>query len=138
MLYTVLQPIYLRQAVPWGGVGANVFLIHGLLPEWHDIVPGGWSIGAEVIVYAMLAIAAPWLMKPRFAWIAVGLTLMISLGWCAVYGMTTPVPPNQGFACWALPSQLMAFGAGFALYSLWSGRLGPAVHGPKWALFGAT
>lgn len=36
---------------------ANLFFIHGFVPEaYNDIVPGGWSIGAEVAFYVLFPV----------------------------------------------------------------------------------
>ena len=37
------------------GIIANTFMVHGLSPTWiNSIIPGGWSVGIEVLFYALL------------------------------------------------------------------------------------
>jgi len=118
--YAILMPFYYKAAIPWTGVAVNALLLNGLVPAWNNnIVPGGWSIGTEVLVYAFLALASPWLIQARHARIAVAITVLITLGWYLL-GMIYKKPDvDYGFRYWALPSQAMAFGVGFGLYTAW-------------------
>ncbi|MGJ1361382.1 acyltransferase family protein [Sphingobacterium spiritivorum] len=36
-----------------GNITANIFLIHGLIPSAINLVPGGWSIGTEILFYLL-------------------------------------------------------------------------------------
>jgi peptidoglycan/LPS O-acetylase OafA/YrhL len=43
-----------QHSVKLTSISANILLIHGLIPSaCNNVVPGGWSIGTEVIFYCL-------------------------------------------------------------------------------------
>jgi peptidoglycan/LPS O-acetylase OafA/YrhL len=53
LVYGVLWPRH-GASTSTGDVPAHLFLVHGLIPEaFHQVVPGGWSIGTEVVFYLL-------------------------------------------------------------------------------------
>lgn len=134
VLYAMLIPLVYRQPIEWVGIGVNGLLLNGLVPAWNNnIVPGGWSIGTEVLLYVMLALCAPWLMDRRRAWTAAGVTVAVTGGWFVLMTALGKPSVDYGFRYFVLPSQLMAFGLGAVLYTEWRHRtLSPRVGTAFW------
>jgi peptidoglycan/LPS O-acetylase OafA/YrhL len=112
-------------------IAANVLFVHGLVPAANNtIVPGGWTIGAEMLFYLIFpwlygAIEAAWRRWGNRALLAaVGVSLAVMLGWHfgwhAVQGRWIG---NTDFGYSALPGQLPVFVLGIAYY-LWAWRGG--------------
>lgn len=120
----------------WAGytpfnVAANVLFVHGLVPGANNtIVPGGWTIGAEMLFYLMF----PWLYRGidqawrrwgnRALLAVLGLSLAVMagwhFGWHAIKGRWIG---NTDFGYAALPAQFPVFVMGIAYY-LWAWRGG--------------
>lgn len=109
---------------------ANVFLVHGLVPEANNnVVPGGWTIATEVLFYAAFPLLYPLLEAAWKRWGnralagAFALSLLVAIGWQlnfhATYGKWLP---NNGFAYGSFVNQLPVFVAGMAWYlAAWRG-----------------
>lgn len=109
---------------------ANVFLVHGLIPEANNnVVPGGWTIGTEMLFYAAFPALYPVLEAAWLRWgnralaAAFVLALLVAVGWQfhfhATYGKWLP---NNGFAYGFFLNQLPVFVAGMGWYlAAWRG-----------------
>lgn len=112
-------------------VAANVLFVHGLVPSANNIiVPGGWTIGAEMLFY--LAFPALYLGVRR-GWerwggralvLAVTVSLLVALGWN--FGWRLAMGRwigNSDFGYCAIPAQLPVFVMGIAYYlHAWKGE----------------
>lgn len=113
-----------------GNVLANVLLIHGLVPAANNnVVPGGWTIGTEVLFYVLFpllypAIAAAWARWGNRALLAawcgaMAAALCWQIGFRLLYGHWLP---NNSFAYGAIINQLPVFVAGICWYlAAWRG-----------------
>lgn len=102
---------------------ANLAFVHNLIPEAiNDVVPGGWSIGCEMLFY----LAVPWLFATlgktrasKLAWF-VGLLLLGNL--LAQVAATTLDPTGQllssDFRYYSIISQAPVFALGIMLFRL--------------------
>ncbi|RYF34088.1 MAG: acyltransferase [Comamonadaceae bacterium] len=164
-LYYVAIALYgaLHAALPWVSaatlmtrdgytpfnIAANMVFVHGLVPSANKtIVPGGWSIGTEMLFYAVFPLLFAW--SKRFAISRTRLALMVSGGlalnlvlqWC--FAGPTGVMENNSFAYFSLLNQLPVFLVGIAAF--WSHRLDterpgwqqPALHWLGFALLTAA
>lgn len=113
-----------------GNILANVLFVHGVVPSAQNtVVPGGWSIGAEMLFYVMF----PWLYRTvEAAWLrwgnralvlALALALAIALAWQAGYRLHTGRwVGNADFAYCLILNQLPVFMLGIAYYlAVWRG-----------------
>lgn len=111
-------------------IAANVLFVHGLVPAANNmIVPGGWTIGAEMLFY----LAFPLLYRVvDGAWrrwgvrglgLAVGFSLAIALAWTIGWRVVTGRwIGNSDFGYCAIPGQLPVFVMGIAWYChAWKG-----------------
>ncbi len=141
-LYYVAIALYaaLPFALPWvasamdverdgytaGNIAANIFFVHGLVPSANNtIVPGGWSIGTEMLFYLVF----PFLfaLSSKFshsrvqlvAMVVAGLALNLVVQWVLVGPAGALV--NNSFAYFSLLNQLPVFLLGIA--GFWSHRL---------------
>jgi peptidoglycan/LPS O-acetylase OafA/YrhL len=137
-LYYLAIPIYawIFAGEPRGAfytapnMAANLAFLHGLVPAANNtIVPGGWTIGAEMLFYLTFPALYPLIER---AWqrhgctalaLAVGLSLALALGWHlgwrAVNGRWIG---NSDFGYCAMPAQLGVFVMGIAYYlHAWKG-----------------
>lgn len=119
-----------REGYTPGNIAANAFFVHGLVPSANNtIVPGGWSIGTEMLFYAVF----PFLFalsekfsrnRMRLAMlVAIGLALNLVLQW--LLASPTGGPANNSFSYFSLLNQLPVFLLGIAAF--WSHRLDPDV-----------
>lgn len=94
-----------------GNILANVFFIHGFIPEaYNNIVPGGWSIGAEMAFYVLfpgLFLLYRIVQRPFFLSILllVGCYLLISL---VQQGLGQTIA-NSDFLYFNITNQLQVF-----------------------------
>jgi len=101
---------------------ANLLLIHGLNPLWmNSIVPGGWSVGIEVLFYLFF----PFLfLKLHSATVAVNLTLVSMIVAKLITGLMFRHNAVENDATWGvfiyenIISQLPVFLTGICLYRL--------------------
>lgn len=102
---------------------SNIFLVHGFYPPGNNmVVPGGWSIGTEVLFYLLFPIIFPliskWLSKQNrriiaFPFYVMGLCSLILLTIYLVGGFFVT---NNGFIYFSLLVQAPVFACGFSLY----------------------
>ncbi len=95
---------------------SNVLLLHGLIPQANNnVVPGGWSIGTEVLFYLSFPILYWWLDSTRsilLAWVGHVIVLL-----CLVLSGLLYVS-NNSFTYFNILVQLPVFLSGFLLYRL--------------------
>ncbi|MFM5885013.1 MAG: acyltransferase family protein [Novosphingobium sp.] len=113
-----------------GNILANVLLVHGLIPAASNtIVPGGWTIGTEMLFYVAFpalypALEAAWQRWGNRALLAAfALSLLVAVAWQVafrqLYGHWLP---NNGYAYGAFINQLPVFVAGMGWYlAAWRG-----------------
>lgn len=111
-------------------IGANLLFVHGLVPSANNmIVPGGWTIGAEMLFYMAFPALYPLIARAwerfgdRALGIAVGLALVIAVGWNqGWYALNGRWIGNSDFGYCAMPAQLPVFVMGIAYYlHAWKG-----------------
>ena len=115
-----------------GNILANVFFVHGVIPSANNsIVPGGWTIGAEMLFYLIFP-ALYWAVERswrRFggaalaAWL--GLALLVALGWHFGYRLETGrwIANNQ-FPYTVFIAQFSVFMIGIVYYlAAWRGDM---------------
>jgi peptidoglycan/LPS O-acetylase OafA/YrhL len=100
------------------GIVATIFFVHGFHPETiNAVVPGGWSIAAEMGFYASLALCLPVLGSARSALLFLGssLVLFILNGIVVPHLFTYPAEQQylvSNFIRFNLFGQLPVFAAG--------------------------
>jgi peptidoglycan/LPS O-acetylase OafA/YrhL len=107
---------------PWVGpydlfnVAANVMFVHGLIPAANNvIVPGGWSIGTEMLYYAIFPLLHIFLSPPEAKYRSFPLVLVL---FCVIainifiqiYLLGTPFAiKNNSFSYYLIINQLPVF-----------------------------
>ena len=99
---------------------ANGFFLHGLSPEWiNAIVPGGWSVGIEVLVYALLPLLFSRIRTISQAVTFTSVTMVTGFLLTAVLTNFPQVQSSQllqDYLFFYLPFQLPVFGCGIVAY----------------------
>jgi peptidoglycan/LPS O-acetylase OafA/YrhL len=119
---------------------SNVFFVQEFNPYFMWLVPGSWSIAAEMMFYLMVPLLIRWIPNMRAALRFLGISLLIRvISW---YGFThlTLVPDpmiRNLYASWVLPTQLSIFALGIVLYFILRGDAWPKLNGGEW-LAGAS
>ena len=131
-LYWLALAIYILRGAARGetlfftplNIGANALFVHGLIPSANNtIVPGGWSIGAEMLFYLVFpfifaALAQGWQRRGARA-VVLGLALAVlaaaawHFGYRIVMGRWIH---NNFFAYCVIAAQLPVFMIGIAWY----------------------
>jgi len=126
---------------------ANVLLIHGLYPPANNvIVPGGWSIGTEVIFYALFPLLIFVLSKKTrnpigASVIAFILSVVLSqAALLAILEITGKVLVNNKFLYFSVLVQLPVFILGMAYYFMNTAGKWPvrSINGNAFGLMAAT
>ncbi|PKB24933.1 peptidoglycan/LPS O-acetylase OafA/YrhL [Novosphingobium kunmingense] len=109
---------------------ANLFLVHGLLPfANNNVVPGGWTIGTEMLFYAAFPLLYPALEAGWKRWgnraliVAFALAVLVAVAWQLGfrlhYGRWLA---NNSYAYGSFVNQLPVFVAGMGWYlAAWRG-----------------
>lgn len=121
-----IAPLYFVAVIFYGwlydisltGIFLNLFFLHGFSPEYiNRVVPGGWSIGVEMVFYCMV----PFLFRKitgfgkalKFFLI----TLLFSFFVFYAYRKLIPSSPFlESFVYFWLPNQLPVFALGFVTF----------------------
>lgn len=114
--FTYVQP---RPLTP-GQVLSNLLLVHGFGPGWiNSAVPGGWSVGVEVMFYCLVPALVLRLRSLDHALRFVVVTWLLN-GVLALALHQWPPVANvwelNSFLFFYLPAQLPVFGLGVALF----------------------
>lgn len=102
---------------------ATVLFVHGFHPETiNAVVPGGWSIAAEMGFYAILALCLPFLASARSAllFLAASFALFVLNGIVAPHLFAYPAPQHYlvaNFIRFDLFGQLPVFAAGVCAWT---------------------
>ncbi len=127
-LYGALSAYYLAAGTPerYNGdysaanVLANVLLLHGLyLPANNNIVPGGWSIGCEVLFYALFPYLFRRIQDEVKCQKFIVFALILNLGIQWIFVSSLPSPDSMAkypFLTYFFLNQLPVFGMGMLLY----------------------
>lgn len=102
-----------------GSIIANATFIHGFIPSaFNSVVPGGWSIGTEVIFYAMFPALFVALSRVNARGGLFGLALCVAAAFvCAVILFSWVGPySNNGFWYCFIVNQIPVFLIGSLLY----------------------
>ncbi len=123
--YTGLHPnVFAPAGITWWQILATVMFLHGWYPTFiNSVVPGGWSIAAEMMFYGIFPVLAVWLSNQKRILLALFVSLMFSVA--LNHSLSDYMDPSwQGhramplgaFLDWWFPSQLPVFLIGFLLY----------------------
>ncbi|QKZ13029.1 acyltransferase family protein [Spirosoma sp. KUDC1026] len=98
---------------------ANVFLIHGLNSVWiNSIIPGGWSVGVEVLFYALVPYLFTRITSLNRAVLFTSCALLFGFCLTALL-INISIPGLQAnYLYYYLPFQLPVFGCGIIAYFL--------------------
>ncbi|WP_296676624.1 acyltransferase [Novosphingobium sp.] len=107
-----------------GNIVANLVFVHGLVPAANNnVVPGGWTIGTEMLFYLLFPALFPtlstawnrWGVKALCAFLAISFALAIS--WQMLFRLHFGAwLPNNGFAYGAIINQAPVFACGMAWF----------------------
>lgn len=102
------------------GIFLNLTFLHGFSPSYiNSIVPGGWSIGIEMIFYLFIPILFKFINTFKKALYFLFITLIISFIFLYCYKkLFVSTSANESFIYFWLPNQLPVFAVGFVLYFL--------------------
>lgn len=107
------------QTNAWG-ILSNITFTHGLSPFWiNSIVPGGWSVGIEVLFYALIPFLSTRLTNLNQAVAFTSYTLLFGFSLTAALLQTRFIQSNQAlveYIFYYLPYQLSTFGCGIIAY----------------------
>jgi peptidoglycan/LPS O-acetylase OafA/YrhL len=105
-----------------GSVAANVFFVHGLNPYWiNSTIPGGWTIGIEVLFYLLFPLL---FFRIRSLYSAINFTLAFMVIAKVVTSIMAKHPPINDGVLWGvfvyenIISQLPVFLMGICLYHI--------------------
>jgi peptidoglycan/LPS O-acetylase OafA/YrhL len=105
---------------------SNVFFVHGFYPNGNNsIVPGGWSIGCEMIFYLIFPVLLYYSKKSIYY-----LLIPQVLSWIAIFGLLYVAVlfghkgegGGSSFAYYFIANQMSTFLLGIMLFFLWKSR----------------
>jgi peptidoglycan/LPS O-acetylase OafA/YrhL len=98
----------------------NILLVHGLYPpSTNSVVPGGWSIGTEVLFYLIFPLIFSAIRSEKLAIQFIVSILLVNLSFQAMriwYFHGSLAQVNNGYWYYCLSTQLPVFGFGILLY----------------------
>jgi peptidoglycan/LPS O-acetylase OafA/YrhL len=106
------------------GIGLNLAFLHGFSPQYiNSVVPGGWSIGIEMVFYCMIPFLFRKIFNLKKAIYFFLFSLIFSFVCMYVYKKVfTSTSSLESFVYFWLPNQLPVFGLGFIVYFLSFGK----------------
>lgn len=103
-------------------IALNFLLLHGLWPDGNNtIVPGGWSIGTEVVFYAIFPFLFQWITTSARAFIVAGSVFLLHMIGRGVWASLSKEPaliPLDTFDYFFLLNQIPVFLTGIGIYHL--------------------
>ncbi len=115
-------------------IASNILLLHGLYPQANNnIVPGGWSIGTEVIFYTIFPILFAWLSRIKDIGILPSISITIIAEIItqallfAIYTETGDTAKNNTFLYFNIITQAPTFLVGMLVYLLKKGNRFPSI-----------
>lgn len=120
MCYTSTQSLTDAVSENIFGILANVLLLHGLSPVWiNSIIPGGWSVGIEVLFYIMVPYLFTRITSLNRAIIFTSVTLCVGFILTSILSSIKALQSDQlinEYLFFYLPYQLPVFGCGIVAY----------------------
>lgn len=121
-LYFQTHVLQVSETYSASNILANVLLVHGLVPAANNgVVPGGWSIGTEVLFYALFPLLFPLVRravrkKGKIGLVgALAVTMLLNLALLACFGFRVE---NNSFLFYFIANQLPVFVLGMGVYFL--------------------
>jgi peptidoglycan/LPS O-acetylase OafA/YrhL len=115
-------------------ISANIFFVHGLYaPANNNVVPGGWSVGTEMLFYLMfplLFFLYRKLLKAAWLLFLVPIITVIIVQYCSVaFSQFTPQSlGNNSFYYYSIFNQLPVFLTGLSVYFLGKHKFSSLPH----------
>ena len=115
----LLQPDYSMKAVLF-----HITFLHGLTPAYiHSVVPGGWSIGTEMLFYLLFPVLFSALSRMSSKWLLIAIPMIVALFISAFFRLLPHIfPPlsrhNFEFYYCTVLNQLPVFLTGMVLFFL--------------------
>lgn len=120
MAYFFKEPIMTVIQSNQADILANFLLIHGLSPVWiNSIIPGGWSVGIEVLFYAIVPFLFTRITNLNRAVLFTALALLFGFLLTAILSQSQAIQANKlltEYLFYYLPYQLPVFGCGIIAY----------------------
>lgn len=120
MAYAFSQPVTEVLSYNSYGIVANVLLLHGLSPVWiNSIIPGGWSVGIEVLFYMLVPYLFMRITTLNRAILFTSYALLIGFVLTAALSTVDSIQSNTlltEYLFYYLPYQLPVFGCGIVAY----------------------
>ncbi|RYZ28516.1 MAG: acyltransferase [Chitinophagaceae bacterium] len=123
-----IAPLYFVAVAAYGflydsdaaGIGSNLVFLHGLSPKYiNSVVPGGWSIGVEMLFYCLVPLLFRRVTNLRLALcFFLGAVLLSFFLFYGYRKFVTPTAHLESYMYFWLPNQLPAFGIGMIIYFL--------------------
>jgi peptidoglycan/LPS O-acetylase OafA/YrhL len=102
------------------GILANILLLHGLSPVWiNSIIPGGWSVGIEVLFYAIVPYLFTRITNLNKAIFFTACSLLFGFILTSLLSQITGIQSDKllsEYLFYYLPYQLPVFGCGIVAY----------------------
>ncbi|RYZ30314.1 MAG: acyltransferase [Chitinophagaceae bacterium] len=100
------------------GIAVNLFFLHGFSPQYiNSVVPGGWSIGVEMVFYCLVPLLFHMVTSIKRALYFLLGTVLLSFILLYFYRKVVPSSPGlESYMYFWLPSQLPAFAIGMIVF----------------------
>ncbi len=131
ILYTFTSIFYFKDYVfTASNTLSHVFFLHAFVPSHiNSLIPGGWSVGIEVLFYALFPIFFKILSSPKKSLYAMGASISFIWVTCSGVQFFSPElwrdPTVRNWLFQFLPAQLPFFLAGIFLYQIYKTKKYP-------------
>ena len=102
------------------GIISNILFVHGLSPTYiNSIIPGGWSVGIEVLFYAMVPYLSTRINDLNRAILFTSCTLLFGFLLTSILSQVSYIQSNRllnEYLFYYIPYQLPVFGCGIVAY----------------------
>lgn len=116
----ILYYVLVQNNTDWISIGLNISFLHGLSPTAiNSVVPGGWSIGVEMIFYLLVPLLFRYIKSLNIAIKAFNWSLLISfLSIYLLKKLNLPINPDEmgSYIYFFIGNQLPVFFIGFILF----------------------